>query len=76
MEEVDLWERGKNARCLAALQCAGAGAGNIFLGKFLEQSCSASLGVAGFNITQGRLLLEGVKGCWMCYNLIFCRCKG
>jgi hypothetical protein len=30
MEEDDLWG-GKNARCLAALQCAGEGAGNIFL---------------------------------------------
>jgi hypothetical protein len=29
-EEDDLWEGGKNARCLAALQCAGEGAGNKF----------------------------------------------
>jgi hypothetical protein len=31
MEEDDLWEGGKNARCLAALQCAGEGAANIIL---------------------------------------------
>jgi hypothetical protein len=29
--EDDLWEGGKNARCLAALQCAGEGAGNMIL---------------------------------------------
>jgi len=31
VEEDDLWEGGQNARCLAALQCAGEGAGSIVL---------------------------------------------
>jgi hypothetical protein len=43
-------------------------------GKFLESY--SALGVARFSLAQGRMLLEGVEGCWMCYNLNFCRCKG